>query len=314
MTTAQELMDAQCSRLTKVDPELPSSYPLPQGEPIMARVAGGQPVAGLITHANHPPLSQQSLWSAADTYELFPLIGNHPQEGMDALLHAWRARLAEQGAPSTDSSCVITWPSRDVQAARTFLNHGLVPLSCMAFRSSAPNTDTDLPDSVTIRRAGLADLDAVVELTLAELEYAALVGASILRPDAARMKRMTAHVRLYAADKPEADPVWLAEQDGVAIALAECGWVDTNTQPIVQRLKPGRWAYVNCVSVHENARASGIGRQLMALAHNEFAHAGVLGSFLYYNPANPLSSVFWPRQGYRPLWTTWEVRPATALR
>jgi len=24
--------------------------------------------------------------------------------------------------------------------------------------------------------------------------------------------------------------------------------------------------------------------------------------------------VFWPRQGYRPLWTIWEVRPAWALR
>jgi hypothetical protein len=52
----------------------------------------------------------------------------------------------------------------------------------------------------------------------------------------------------------------------------------------------------------------------MAVAHGELARLGAAGTFLYYNPPNPLASVFWPRQGYRPLWTIWEVRPAGALR
>jgi hypothetical protein len=52
----------------------------------------------------------------------------------------------------------------------------------------------------------------------------------------------------------------------------------------------------------------------MTHVHATFAAAGVRGSYLYYNPPNPLSSVFWPRQGYRPLWTVWEARPASALR
>ncbi len=29
---------------------------------------------------------------------------------------------------------------------------------------------------------------------------------------------------------------------------------------------------------------------------------------------NPLAVPFWGRQGYRPLWTTWEARPARMLR
>jgi len=29
---------------------------------------------------------------------------------------------------------------------------------------------------------------------------------------------------------------------------------------------------------------------------------------------NPLSAPFWHRMGYRPLWFTWEARPAAALR
>jgi hypothetical protein len=52
----------------------------------------------------------------------------------------------------------------------------------------------------------------------------------------------------------------------------------------------------------------------MVAAHREFERAGAIGTCLYYNPPNPLSSVFWPRQGYRPLWTTWQTSPAWALR
>lgn len=309
MTTAQDLLEHQHTRLTTLDPRLPAVFPLPRGEPITARLPGGEAVAGLIAQTSAPPGSLQSLWQASRTYELFPLLGGHPRTGMDALLGAWREWLTAQGAPEADSSCLVTWPSRDVEATRALLDHGFTPLSCLAIRGPAPSTDTKLSGTVKLRRAGPADLDAVVELALAELSYAALVGASVLRPEAAQLKRTAAHVRLHSDD-----PVWLAERDGAPIALAECGWVDTERHHGGHRLQAGRWAYVNCVSVHEKARDTGVGRALMNLAHDEFARSGVRGSFLYYNPPNPLSSVFWPRQGYRPLWTMWEVRPSTALR
>jgi hypothetical protein len=57
-----------------------------------------------------------------------------------------------------------------------------------------------------------------------------------------------------------------------------------------------------------------VGQALMSLVHNEFHREGAVGTYLYYNPPNPLSSVFWHRQGYRPLWTLLEIRPASALR
>jgi GNAT superfamily N-acetyltransferase len=308
-TTAQDLMNAQCARMTALDPELPGSYLLPSGEPLMARMPDGESVAGVVVHTSNPPGSMQSLWQAFEVFELYPLLGARPRAGMDTLLRAWRDWLSQHGTSTDDSSCVVTWPSRDVQATRALLDHGFTPLSCLAVRPPSPGGDTKLRGTVNLRRAGPADLDAVVELTLAELEYAALVGASAYRPDAPRLKRTAAHVRLHSSD-----PVWLAEQEDRPVALAECSWVDTTRPPGGTRLRPGRWAYVNCVSVREDARGTGVGQQLMALAHDEFDRAGVLGSFLYYNPPNPLSSVFWPRQGYRPLWTMWEVRPATALR
>lgn len=330
MTTAQELMAAQCARFPTLDDALPAQYLLPRdAEPLLAHLPDGESVAGLMAHSHCPPGSPKSLWSATDTYELFPLLGDRPGAGMDALLGTWREQLATRDVPPDDSSCLVAWPSRDVHATRALLDHGFTPLSVLAVRDPAPAPSLPkLSGTVNIRRAGIADLDAVVELALAELEYASLVGASTLRPDAARLKRSTAQARLNSTTgappsaegdteqekaRPTDKPVWLAEQDGVPVALAECGFVSTDSSS-GHRLPAGTWGYVNCLSVHSGARGSGIGQQLMAVAHEEFARVGVTGSYLYYNPPNPLSSVFWPRQGYRPLWTMWEIRPATALR
>ena len=35
-------------------------------------------------------------------------------------------------------------------------------------------------------------------------------------------------------------------------------------------------------------------------------------TLLHYEQVNPLSGPFWHQQGYRPLWTTWEARPASS--
>jgi hypothetical protein len=35
---------------------------------------------------------------------------------------------------------------------------------------------------------------------------------------------------------------------------------------------------------------------------------------LHYEQANPLSGPFWSHRGYRPLWTSWEARPARVIR
>jgi len=309
---AQELLDRQRARFAALDPELPDDVLLPKGDPLLAHLPDGTTVAGVVAHARNAPDSVQALWQPLETYELFPLVGERSGEGMDGVLRAWRQWLDARSVPGEDSGCALTWPSRDAAAARALLDHGFTPLTCMAIRRGGePDPVTELSGTVKVRRAGPADLDTVVELALAEHDYAVLVGASVPRPRAAELKRIAARLRLNSAD----DPVWLAEQpDGAPLALAECGWVDTTRPPGGHRLRPGRWAYVNCLSVHERARGRGVGQRLMATAHAEFARAGAVGSFLHYNPPNPLSSVFWPRQGYRPLWTTWEVRPATALR
>jgi predicted acetyltransferase len=61
-------------------------------------------------------------------------------------------------------------------------------------------------------------------------------------------------------------------------------------------------------------RASGIGARLAARLHRDIEDAGVAVTLLHYEQTNPLSVPFWSQQGYRPLWTSWEAKPARTLR
>ncbi len=263
-------------------------------------------MAGVISHKTFDEHSTIRLWSTAQVWELLPLVGT--AQGMDALLTKFRRHLDTHELNDEDSACVVHWPSRDTRAARAFLDHGMVPLSVLAVRLRTPQAR--VPRTLTIRRATPHDLDSVLELSLAELEYSSYVGSTIVRPEAAVVKR-----RALAERLANASPIWLAERDGIAVALAECAIVSSEPGTMAaMRLPRGRWGYVNCLSVLPGARGTGIGQQLVAYAHQELHRMGAVGTYLYYNPPNPLSSVFWPRQGYRPLWTVWEVRPASALR
>jgi GNAT superfamily N-acetyltransferase len=283
----------------------PAVEPPADGHVITAALADGARVAGVISHQSFERHSTTRLWSAAEVWELLPLVGT--TQGMDALLTRWRQHLDTQEI-GEDTACVVHWPSRDTRAARAFLDHGLVPLSVLGIRLRTPQQH--LPRTLTIRRATPHDLESVLELSLAELEYSSYVGSTIVRPEAPALKR-----RALADRLANASPIWLAERDGIAVALAECAIVSSEPgTSAAARLPRGRWGYVNCVSVLAGARGTGIGQQLVAHAHQELHRMGAVGTYLYYNPPNPLSSVFWPRQGYRPLWTVWEVRPASALR
>ncbi|HEX6360373.1 GNAT family N-acetyltransferase [Actinophytocola sp.] len=304
---ATALLDAQTTRFERVDALLPQAAPPPDGHVVTAALPTGDRVAGVVTHSTFDPGTATTLWSALELWELHPLLGAAGGTGMDGLLREWR-RLLDRRRTGTDSACLLTWPSRDAGAAKPLLSHGFVPLTSLAVRVGAP---ADPPRTeVTVRLATEADLEVVLALELAELEYSALVGAAVVRPDAERIKRAA-----LARHVEQGDLIWVAEQDGVVAGVAHCRLMDVTSGGLTAtRLRPGRWGYVNCVSVAEVARGTGIGRDLMAVAHHELRRRGATSTFLYFNPPNPLASVFWARQGYRPLWTSWELRPASALR
>ncbi|MGW5051857.1 N-acetyltransferase family protein [Actinokineospora sp. NPDC004072] len=298
------LLRAQAARFAGLDPLLPEPAPPPDGGVLTAALPGGERVAGVVVRTLHQPGAAQTLWSARDVRELHPILGGSGGAGMDALLSRWRQRLEPAGP---DSSCVVTWPSRDAEATAPLLAHGFVPLTVLAVRTGRAPTGAG---ACAVRLAGRADLDALVELAMAEVEYAALVGGGVVRPDARAIKRATVSGHL-----DRGDPTWIAELDGVAVGMVEA-W-ETDAQPgswARTRVRAGRWAFVNCLSVLPQARGLGVGRTLMDTAHAALLGPRSAGAFLYYNPPNPLSPTFWARQGYRPLWTVWELRPADALR
>ncbi|GAA4730866.1 GNAT family N-acetyltransferase [Actinomycetospora chibensis] len=305
-----DLLREQQSRFADLDPGLPPAVLPPPGDVIV--VAGeGSEAAGVLTRHSWPAGSAPLLWSAAEVTELHPVLGSAGLRGAEGLLAEWRARIPARVRHASDSAAVVTWPSRDVVASRAFLDHGLVPLAVLAVRRPGPPVPPPSPDPhLRVRRAREDDLDGCVELAMHEIAYSSLVGGSVMRAEAEAVKRTALRER-WARD----EPIWVAERDGRMIGLLECGFTDASPGTWLAGLLPvGRWGYVNCASVLPGRRGQGVGHALVAAALPGLQPPGARGTYLYYNPPNPVSSVFWPRHGYRPLWTLWEIRPATALR
>ena len=305
-----DLLAEQTERFAALDRGLPRAVRPPAGDLVVAPESAGR-AAGVITHHRWPAGSAPLLWSAAEVSELHPVLGVSGQPAVHALLAAWRSRLGSRARQASDSSAVVTWPSRDVVASRAFLDHGLIPLAVLAVRPPGPPPAlTGVDEALTVRPAAEADLEHCVALAMHEISYSSLVGGSVPRPEAESIKRTALRERWGRGE-----PIWVAELDGRPVGLLECGLTDATPGSWLAGLLPaGRWGYVNCASVVPGLRGRGVGHAMVRAALPVLEAPGSRGTYLYYNPPNPLSSVFWPRHGYRPLWTLWEVRPASALR
>lgn len=307
MNSAEDLLNAQAAHFRATDPLLPTPKLPARGSPVGALDEAHRPVLALLDEVVNDEDSPESLWSALHTQQLYPLVDSGAN--VAPLLRRWRDLVADRPDTGADSSCVVTWPSRDVAASREFLRHGLAALTVLAVRTTSAANHPPRDVDARVRPASPDDLPAMLRLAMAELEYSAQVGAATMRPNASAVKEES--LRQWFTPLSTA---LLAEIDGTVVGMAQfrLSRVDESSEP---RLLPnGCWGYVHCVSVLPEARGRGIGDRLVAEVHAELDRRWVRGVCLYYNLANPLSSVFWPRHGYRPLWTIWEARPARALR
>lgn len=278
----------QARRWAALDPLLPAPV-APAGEPR----SGPGWSAGLAAHA--PAADDPALLSSAATsLEVTAVLGDDPGAGLRALLPVALAEAAAVPGRAT----VLSWPSRDVTATRVLLDHGFAALTVVAVAERPAGRAGD-----GIRTAVPDDLATVLALVLAERAYSVLTGSAVARAGDAALLEAELAGRLSGAGT-----VWLAERDGRTVGVLDGGlgyaapgsWLAT-------RLPLGVWGAVHHCGVVEGARGSGVGRALVEHAHAAFSAAQ--GVALHYHPANPLSSVFWPRRGYRPLWTVWEHRP-----
>ena len=272
----------------------------------------GLVAAGSCSHWTAEPGSLELIEGAAQRFLLTPYItGSDVLAALDALLSQWRDHLAAvPEAAGQDTAAVICWPSRDVAGVRALVAHGLAPLGVIAARSASrpPAVAADCPPGVRIRRATPADLDVVVAMAMEVVRFDAQFGGVIERPGAAQA------LRAELAGLLEGDPwAWLAERDGdpVGLLIAErpevADWIAPRTcrSPV---------AYLLALFVVPAERAGGVGAALTAQLHRTAAAAPVSVILLQYEQVNPLSVPFWGGRGYRPLWSTWEARPARMLR
>ena len=303
------------SRLAAIDPLLPTPA-LPAGCGTELAVTGpdGSAVAlGICEHWAGEPGSLELTWGAARRFQLTPQIsGADVAAALDELLARWRGHLASvPGAAGEDTAVVLTWPARDIDGVLPLLRHGLAPRAVIAARPAGRRAPAGVPvePGVRIRQAGPADLDEVVRLGLETVRYDAHFGTVIERPETPAALRHEAGELLGAPDPW----VWLAERDGAPFGLlyAErpeaAGWI----APMV-RAAPV--AYLELMDLLPGERGRGVAAALVAQLHQVADESGVAVTLLHYEQVNPLSGPFWHQQGYRPLWTSWEARPASTLR
>jgi GNAT superfamily N-acetyltransferase len=311
-----ELVIAQVAqRWQALDPLLPvPSIPAAaDGERFTAGPPDAPTAVGGCGHWAGTPGTLEMCWGAARRFELTARVGGPDvTEGLDQLLTAWHDHVAVQpGVDEEDTAAVLSWPSRDVEGVAALLHHGLQPLAVVAVRSRPERSGPgpELPPGLRIRRAGPADLDAVVRLEHLVVRYDAHFGEVIDRPWTADALRTEAKTALTAAEPW----VWLAERDGQAVGVlhaqrpADAGWIAPLTRP-----EPVAYNLLTGVSATE--RGAGVGAALAARFHTEAQAAGVAVNLLHYTQVNPRSVPFWSQQGYRPLWTIWEAHPASSLR
>lgn len=305
-------------RWQSLDPLLPDPSALPAGcgEPLVVtgdngRVAG----LGICVHQHIPPQSLNQTWGAADRFTLVPrLAGSEVAAPADLLLAQWRDHLAGIGATrGPDTSASVVWPSLDVTGVQSLLRHGLQPLTVIAARTRPKSGPPPGPPrgahGVTIRSAGLADEDQVLDLELRLIRYDMHFGGPVWRTNTARLVRDEIHASLTRPG----GWTWLAERHGRAVGLLvaqppkEAGWIAGMTSVPVA-------AYLQTMFVDQAERGTGIGAALVRNLHARLDTAGVAATLLHHSQVNPLSAPFWYRMGYRPLWTSWEARPASAFR
>jgi GNAT superfamily N-acetyltransferase len=313
-------------RWQKIDPLLPVPGPLPRGCGAEFTIAGGtgEPAAAATCeHVEAAPGSLDTAWGTAHRFQFAPQITGPDIGGtLDRLLGQWRDHLA--GLPGTDSqdtAAVVNWPSRDIDGVKALVRRGFAPLAVVAARTAGRHQggSAGRPDEaggnrpglagVRIRRAGPADIDAVVRLGLEVIRYDAHFGNGGEDPDTVGALRREA-AEMLAGPEPW---IWLAERDEQAVGLLAAqrpelaGWI----APLVRQAPV---AYLMLMFVAPGERAGGIGAELVARLHTDIHAAGVPVTLLHYEQVNPLSAPFWSQQGYRPLWLTWEARPARAIR
>jgi ribosomal protein S18 acetylase RimI-like enzyme len=299
------------ARLSAADSLLPLSEPLDRTHegPLFEVVKGDSGASAVSFRSEITPESSYSLWRALREHRAtLRVAGSQSGELLAQLLTDWDKYLADVATPGDwDTAAVVVRPSRDPVGSAELLRHGFAPVRVLAARPAdrlaAPGPATE--PGVRIRPAEPADLDTAVRMHTELLHYDAEFGGVTLRETAPRILAAEVGDQVSRGNPT----LWIAELYGQPLGLLqiqlppESGWVK-------DYVRAERVGYLTTLHVAEAARSSGVGSALASHAHQLFDEAGMEVVLLHHALANPRSTPFWCSQGYRPLWTYWQRRPA----
>ncbi len=177
----EAMVAAHEARLRELDPLLPLTNPIPRvvSPESLIEVDGAVWYAHRIAVGADTPAAD---WGALDEHRLVARVGGpDPVVAMEALLAGWADAVRAAAAPEDrDSAATVNWPSRDTAMTPLFVDHGMVLSRVMAVRPAGrPGPDAAGP--VVVRPMVDADLDAVVDLHVEQIRWAAQFGSPAVR-------------------------------------------------------------------------------------------------------------------------------------
>lgn len=192
---------------------------------------------------------------------------------------------------------LIPAPDRDALEAWFALSFGKEHVH--GIRATAPASAFDVPTDPTleIRRAGLADLDASLELDdIIPIHQSRSPVYSLFWP----YNREEVRQESIETLKNEHEKLWLALRNGRIVGYQ-----------LFMPAKPGRgtgdmlisehYSYLAIAATREEEQGRGVARALTAHGLAADYEAGYTHCVTDWRATNLLSSRFWPRQGFRPL-------------
>jgi GNAT superfamily N-acetyltransferase len=303
------LHDANVRRWKALDPLVSPPQPQPSAqaasrfEVVTSAGAGqGQVQVSMVT-----PADEASLWGPLRTHRLlFAVDSTDTAAAFDGLLDQFEAHVAEHATPGdADEGAMVSIPSRDATLAGPLFRHSFAPAVVVAVRTRDAGAPPPPASAPAVREAHPDELGELVALAVELHAYDAQFGAVSHRDTAAALLAASLRQQLQAAP----GWTWVAEDAGEPVGIAQvqpsaqAGWIS----PVVAA---DPVAYLSMLYVRPDHRGTGTGLALADRAHAAVDDAGIQATLLHYTVPNPLSGPFWARQGYRPLWTSWQRRPA----
>ncbi|GHO84816.1 GNAT family N-acetyltransferase [Dictyobacter formicarum] len=206
---------------------------------------------------------------------------------------------------------MMRWPCCDPWMALLLRKQGFLLDSELAYQPvPATLAPRSFPSSVHARLARPEDEEALLALFTEEL---------LFHEPYTPFVRMNSSVECAFRDRLElfwsgksvekgAPIVVVIEWDAQIVAMSENDLytIEAEDESEPHFMPRGRYGHINNVGVRQAFRGQGIGRLLLQASFECFAHLQLDGYILWFNPANPLSSQFWPRMGFSPLWRTYQ--------